>query len=549
MLPIQPVPLCDRGKIHLLGLSVRLLLHVEGLLENEKPDGRDQADDGHDEVHSFRTSEVAQFAGVDLVDHAIRAEVGQQEAGNRAGHQLRSGMGETCDPQEGALTALGGEGAHVAHELRTPDGLPHCEHDDLAVDEGEVGAGHVHVHDAGDPLRRDGEDHHRESTDHHPREQHPVDVELLHHGGEKDQAHDDDDGVDGAESADVQISTDDAGPVLGVHHEHQHERDVGRDGQSENAKDFVEGLVAKDFAQHLRDGLLLGLLLDGSSLFPELRELIFTLDEEVDDEPADHCQAGHVPQHVGISTSLAEGRHSLGGRAIERTTNVVDQEEERSSDVHAQVPEVERGVLSLLVAEPLGPCGQDGEHESVPDHRDQVEDEDCDLSEDVHAENEGGRADAQEPDRDDRAGDQGGLAEAEPVQDGSHEDLQDRGAGHEHADHETCSLVAEPHVLGEVQRVDGNEGEVHQAVHQVESLDAPELPRESEKLPELSEVALQGFQQELHGHTSFPFGSFYSLLLAMRVESYFEKRLLSRPKTHCFSDCQGVFFSTGLFRC
>lgn len=483
-----------------------LALDVEPLLQEQDRDRSDQTEQRRDQHHRFGPFPVRQRAGVDRGPHALGTEVGDEEPSDPAGKELRSRVGHARNAHVGALHAGRRHRADVRLKLGTPDHLADGEDHDLGEDHGLVRAVEIGPENARHPLRWNGEQQDRPSPDDHANGQHPVDVELLDQGREQDQASHDDRRVDGVESTDRRLRPQDPQVVLGVQDEDHDEGEVGGDGQQEECTDLAEGRVGLDPADDVaeldlgtRRGLRLRLLGDISPL-DELRELVFVLEEQEDDQPGDPDHRCHEEHDVGVAAGAAEDFELLRRRLVgERAAHGVDDHEQHTADLHEEIPRVEADRLGARIREALRARHDHRRGHAIAERDHDVEDDDQHLARHGRPEEQRRGSNADDADPHDAHRVQRHLAVAVLVEHRPHQDHDDGSAGQERGQDEAGTLIAEPRILAHVNGAEGRDGEVRQGPEQVESLDGPELPGELQQRAELPEVRLDVSRDRIHG--------------------------------------------------
>ena len=482
--------------------SARLGARVDVVLlpEQDQEHRAREREQGEDQVHELGAVGVPDLASFEQRLDSLRAVVRQEEAADGSAQQLGEGVGVPRHAHVGAFLAFGSDGADVGLELRAPDEFAHREDHDLHAHHREVDiTDGADAEELAEPQRRDREDQAGSSADEHADGQNPVHAEALEQRREHEQADDDDDRVERLQHPQVHVRRDHPRVVLGIDHEDRDEGNVSRDGEEQEGEDLAKRLVRPDLLDHLAERRLLGLGRDDLRLRHgrvELGELRLLLEEEVHDQPADDEQADEVPHDVGVAPTITKGSELFGGGLVlKRPTHEVDDEGQHSSDIHSQVPHVEARAARLGIGESLHSCRDNRGHETVPDHSHEVEEHHQSTSEVVGAEHERREADAEHADGDDHGGHERRLPKTETVHDRTHQDLDDRRAEHEHAEEQAGTFIAEADILAQVQRADRHEREVERAIHEVQGLDGPELPRQLEQLAEVLEVGLHRGQQ------------------------------------------------------
>lgn len=479
-----------------------LAFDVEPLPEKQDGDRRDQAEQRRDQHHELRPLPVGQRASVDRRPDAFGAEVGEQEPANPTGKELRGRVGHARDAHVGSLHAGRSHRAHVRLKLGAPDHLADGEDHDLGEDHGLVRAVEVGPENARQPLRRDGKEQDRSAPDDHARGQHPVHVELLDRGCEQDQPDHDDCRVDGVEPTDRRFRAHDPQVVLGIQDEGEDERDVGRDGQEEERADLSEGRIVPNPADDVSEldlGTRSGLLLGDVSMLVELRELVLIPEEQEDDQPGDPDHRRHEEHDGGVAAGIAEDRKLLrSGLVGKRAAHGVDDQQENPADLHEEIPCVEADRLGAAVREALRSRHENRGCHAIAECGHDVESDDQYLAGHGRPEEQWCSSDADDADQHDAHRVQGHLAVTVLVEDRSHQDHDDGGAGQERGQDEAGTFVAETNVLTHVDGPEGRDGEVRQRPEQVESLDCPELPGELQQRAELPEVGPDVAKYQIH---------------------------------------------------
>lgn len=387
-----------------------------------------------------------------------------------ADHHLRSEPGDGRQREIGALLAIGRDCSDVVLEPRGPENLPDGQQNH-EQDRRDVVAGRDVLRE---PDPRYGQDQHAGDGDEGADNQHIEDLvdlrDPLEHRDQDQQTDDDQDGVDGQDQTDVHgfgvAVADDTDPIL-VHDSVHVEEDRANPQQEGNQQ---EGLPERGGAQHHTNAL--------PRTFPR-RDLLIILHgfvrvDEQGDQDAE--TRGHDTHKHDVN----------GGEAHLRHQNAHHQPCENSTQVHEQVPEVERWTLRRLAREPLvGGLERGTHHGHGETHRHEHEGHQDDaagegLLADVEevatsplrvpchpCDTEGGQA-TQNQRHMQR------LARAEPVGHGAadqhgHAD----GAADEGVD-VAGPFVVEAKLVGHENRQDREQGEVAQRVEDVDALNTPE---------------------------------------------------------------------------
>ena len=381
-----------------------------------------------------------------------------------AGGEADQGFGDEprghAHAEVGALHTLGGDGGRVLVQLGAPEDLTDREddhHDDSHV---EVAAGHV----AAEPAPGECEDEQRQRADDGAEDQHLENVEPPDDRDGQDDADHDADWVDGAQEPHLDIRADDPNPVF----RHQ-QICVGEDGPNTENRDHEDqqsvergltddGLQVLDEAEFLlrwigRSGLF--------SIFFFVGHLLFAADQEDGgeqrEEPAEESD--------GEDVTVVD---------LEPETDAVDDQVAGHSrtKVHDHVPQAEAGRAAALRAEAaVGRLeDRDGhgharrcQHEEADSQPESPGAAGPQTHEGQTATRDGLQTDGQEH----------GLADPEPVGEGTDAE-QDQGGGDGHGRDDVAGMhVVQAHVGREEDCADGQQGEVGGRVQQVDDLDGP----------------------------------------------------------------------------
>ncbi len=461
------------GRGAFLGLVVAVERHALGeprLLpphDHQARDGRQR----QDQVHGLRGIPVADRAIADLLADALGAPLLEHVAAEQADDHLRAEPGDGRQREIGTLLTLGGHGRDVVLEPGGPQHLTHRQQDHEQDRRGVVTGLDVRR----EPGSRNGQDQHARHGDERTDDQHVEHLVDLGHPLEQrdqhDQADHDEDGVDGEEHAHIHVFldavADDADPVLG--HDGVDVEEHRTNAQQED--DEQEGLPERGGLQHQAD------VLPGTLALLELLRLFHGLVR------ADESQGGEDTEGRGNDT---HEDHVGGGQAHLLHQQADHQAGEDGTQVHEQVPQVERRALRRLGRETLvgrlersAHHGHGEAHEHEQEHHQKhatgehhlAEGEDIlarELLVPRHpAHTEGGQATEQQRHVE-------RLPGAQPVRDGATDENGHADGTTDDGVHVARPLVAETELVGQEDGDDGEEGEVGQSVEDVDHLNAPE---------------------------------------------------------------------------